>query len=266
MDDRTKLIVIFIVLIIILIIMILYGGGNIFAPRTCKTDSQCSGGVCNQGTCVQCAFDSECCGNQTCIEGRCVIPAPGTSGGSGGSTDPPPSSNPPTIGTFCTLEQENFNDGETFILDITTVVTEGDSPIDWSTFVVDSYNVYTEYPVNSNTLGITCGDADEAPFGTNLLSNFAGRSGPCDVPVEGPPGVFTYDVCITPVPLTPFPAASPQTITWTNNLDGTLTVVFASPPGSLAYANTWWEIQYTFFTMDGNSYSGTAYFITLINI
>ena len=170
MNDSLIKIVLIIILVIIAIVLICSVSKNIDNDNSCKTDTDCSDGVCHDGECVECAFDSDCKGeNKLCIQGNCIDdPNP--------PVPPPPvvPDDPPEIisdlqegasGLFLALPEEV----PTFPLPLEPApVVAGTNPIDWNSFRIKNIESYSDVP------GAIPGTFSTLPFNTNVSPNIAG--------------------------------------------------------------------------------------------
>lgn len=77
---RSNELIIYIALIVIIILVVIYFIVRFDRRvRECTSDKDCihqivgKSAVCQETKCVECAFDSDCCGGQVCVENKCII-------------------------------------------------------------------------------------------------------------------------------------------------------------------------------------------------
>ena len=161
-SQRTLLLILIVIAIIVICILLFMAFSNSSGSSNaqCQDDGDCVDGVCQAGKCQQCAFDSDCCGNENCRGGKCV---PGDTDGGGGGPDP--NIVPPTLSDFCELRNNDNVDPPKNYGPYNIVGVAGTNPIDWTTLRIVSVQV-----AMSENVGPECGDSN-IPFGTNTSSN-----------------------------------------------------------------------------------------------
>ena len=216
----------------------------------CQNDKDCTGdkGICNAGKCQACAFDSDCCGSETCQSGKCIS-------GGGGTTPPPTDCG--SVAPFCLNNNEGQVDQENGprVLDLTGSVPMGVT-FDWSTFQFTSIRVFSHFNQNDDDIRDWCdNDIAGTPYGTHVEAFFNVTVDACGPAVEGPANFFTWEGCST----TGVPNGRQYTVEWTHDGNGVITGDFFET-GDLFNMYTYWEINYSVQDTDGCTYNETAYY------
>lgn len=255
MNNRTLIIIILVIILLLILLWVLTANRN---TRECESDDQCPG-VCQNGKCVDCSFDSDCCGNEVCHRGKCIVPQGPTCGA------------PPIFETACEVI---LGTPAQMTVDLTTYVTEGDSPIDWTTFTFDGFRVASEDPTadSASFENIGCpgggeneGTVDDVEWGTHQTGTINPGSEFCGPPTESPPGTFTWDICEGGTQTPEIPAET-AIATWSHDNAGTIIVDYTGggAAGSFENNNVAWEISYSVQTEEGCTYGAVANVIRLI--
>lgn len=258
MEPKQTWFVVLIILIIIIVLIIV-----LRKDRKCSSDSDCQGGVCHDGTCVQCAFDSDCCGSLVCTCNTCVIIPEGAA--------PPPLPPAPTCDavTFQDICFDRFQlsgtNGDTFTINDLDLkpfaLNSGSSPIDWSTFTfgqIDWYIISNTAPPGTDRP--ECNEMATVPWNTRVEGLFPlfhiclpGFEG-----VPSAPGESSFQglVCSN---AGGSPNGATIDVTFSHDNDGIVTQdwVYTGPGGPDSFV--YWRVAFTVETEDGCEYGSILY-------
>lgn len=173
MDDRQLLLLIFVIIIIILVVFVFFRQNDQNESSECQSDKDCIDGICYNGQCLECAFDSDCCGTEICQNGFCI--------------EGPPFVEPP-IPPFATddvflpafagpqalwiiIANQNYGlTEETFTPTGDIFIIPGTYDLDWSTFTILQMRSYTV--PNGGPFFIDPNNT--FPYGTNVSPDLVG--------------------------------------------------------------------------------------------
>lgn len=172
--DRNNLVIILIIIIIILVIIFVCINQFNFLEdnisNKCTNDTDCIDGICHDGQCVECAFDSDCKGSLVCDRGFCTEPEP--------EPEPEEVIDPPiaavtnlgfqSTGGILLIPWDAFDIGLEGL-----IVGAGTFPLDFNSFQVKSLSSYTAVPGTTSVLPSTP-PYDGLPYGNNLTPLLAG--------------------------------------------------------------------------------------------
>lgn len=254
--EEINILIFLIILTVIVLIIRWLLSRNCPKESHCKGDEDCETGVCHNGECVQCAFDSDCCASSTCQNGKCVPnDTPQVDCGTG-----------PTFNQACqNINFDQFTVPQIQTFDLKPTIVEGDHPIDWSTLTFTNIEVYTRDDTATSPLFANCqvDDLSQLPYGTHDGGTVNPGTEFCGLPTENPAGTFTWTLCDNG---TQNQTGETDTAVVSHDSNGVISVDISTTSANSFSGGLFWKFSYNVETLSGCSYDSIAYFAMALQL